>query len=105
MVPPRFLMLLLLPSMASTLPFHRPSPPSCLSQLVHVRGGMQLFVKTLTGKTVEIEVEEGEAIEEVKAKIAGEWRSRACAAECAVPFCATVCALLLVETLVNAAEL
>ena len=34
------------------------------------RGGMQLYVKTLTGKTVSIEVEEGESIEEVKAKIA-----------------------------------
>ena len=30
---------------------------------------MQLFVKTLTGKTVSIEVEEGESIEDVKAKI------------------------------------
>lgn len=34
------------------------------------RGGMQLFVKTLTGKTVSIEVEEDESIEDVKAKIA-----------------------------------
>ena len=35
-----------------------------------LRGGaMQLFVKTLTGKTVSIEVEEGESIEDVKAKI------------------------------------
>jgi len=34
------------------------------------RGGMQLFVKTLTGKTVTVEVEEGESIEDVKAKIA-----------------------------------
>ena len=34
------------------------------------RGGMQLFVKTLTGKTVSVEVEEGESIEDVKAKIA-----------------------------------
>ena len=33
------------------------------------RGGGQLFVKTLTGKTVSIEIEEGESIEEVKAKI------------------------------------
>ena len=33
------------------------------------RGGMQLFVKTLTGKTVSVEVEEGESIEDVKAKI------------------------------------
>lgn len=31
---------------------------------------MELFVKTLTGKTVSIEVEEGESIEDVKAKIA-----------------------------------
>lgn len=31
---------------------------------------MQLFVKTLTGKTVSIEVEENESIEDVKAKIA-----------------------------------
>lgn len=30
---------------------------------------MQLFVKTMTGKTVSIEVEEGESIEDVKAKI------------------------------------
>ena len=41
---------------------------TCLN--VIPRGGMQLFVKTLTGKTVSIEVEEGESIEDVKAKIA-----------------------------------
>jgi ubiquitin len=39
-------------------------------QTLQIRGGMQLFVKTLTGKTVSIEVEEGESIEDVKAKIA-----------------------------------
>ena len=46
--------------------------PSCsaLDSVLHMRGGMQLFVKTLTGKTVSIEVEEGESIEDVKAKIA-----------------------------------
>eukprot|EP00529_Nitzschia_sp_RCC80_P026285 CAMPEP_0113461430 /NCGR_PEP_ID=MMETSP0014_2-20120614/11539_1 /TAXON_ID=2857 /ORGANISM="Nitzschia sp." /LENGTH=350 /DNA_ID=CAMNT_0000353195 /DNA_START=14 /DNA_END=1067 /DNA_ORIENTATION=- /assembly_acc=CAM_ASM_000159 len=38
-------------------------------EALEVRGGMQLFVKTLTGKTVSIEVEEGESIEDVKAKI------------------------------------
>uniref|UniRef100_A0A7S1BNC3 Ubiquitin-like domain-containing protein n=3 Tax=Corethron hystrix TaxID=216773 RepID=A0A7S1BNC3_9STRA len=45
--------------------------------ILSVRGGnddggeqIQLFVKTLTGKTVSIEVEAGEAIEDVKAKIA-----------------------------------
>mmetsp|Transcript_22619 Transcript_22619/g.45947 ORF Transcript_22619/g.45947 Transcript_22619/m.45947 type:complete len:344 (+) Transcript_22619:149-1180(+) len=43
---------------------------STLHLVLRLRGGMQLFVKTLTGKTVAIEVEEGESIEEVKAKIA-----------------------------------
>lgn len=43
--------------------------PSTLSTIMGVRGGMQLFVKTLTGKTVSVEVEEGESIEDVKAKI------------------------------------
>jgi len=33
------------------------------------RGGMQLFVKTLTGKTVSVDVEESESIEDVKTKI------------------------------------
>ena len=32
-------------------------------------GGQQLFVKTLTGKTVSVEVEEGDRIDDVKAKI------------------------------------
>jgi len=44
--------------------------PSALKSILSVRGGMQLFVKTLTGKTVSVEVEEGESIEDVKAKIA-----------------------------------
>lgn len=43
---------------------------SALHSALLLRGGMQLFVKTLTGKTVSIEVEEGESIEDVKAKIA-----------------------------------
>jgi ubiquitin len=43
---------------------------SALNSALSMRGGMQLFVKTLTGKTVSIEVEEGESIEDVKAKIA-----------------------------------
>jgi ubiquitin len=50
--------------------FVRPPPSSALATVLDLRGGMQLFVKTLTGKTVSIEVEEGESIEEVKAKIA-----------------------------------
>lgn len=47
------------------------SHPPVLTNVIHIpRGGMQLFVKTLTGKTVSVEVEEGESIEDVKAKIA-----------------------------------
>lgn len=42
---------------------------STLHLVLRLRGGMQLFVKTLTGKTVSVEVEEGESIEDVKAKI------------------------------------
>jgi ubiquitin len=53
---------------ASSAPAFKPS--HALSQTLAIRGGMQLFVKTLTGKTVSIEVEEGESIEDVKAKIA-----------------------------------
>lgn len=46
-----------------------PSTSNSLDSILSLRGGMQLFVKTLTGKTVSIEVEEGESIEDVKAKI------------------------------------
>lgn len=69
---------LTLTSLASCLGAHGPfvtSVPlvrhsSALNSALGMRGGMQLFVKTLTGKTVSIEVEEGESIEDVKAKIA-----------------------------------
>ena len=46
------------------------APSSSSSSALFVRGGMQLFVKTLTGKTVSVEVEEGESIDDLKAKIA-----------------------------------
>jgi ubiquitin len=56
----------------STAAAFRPNAANGLSESVFgiPRGGMQLFVKTLTGKTVSVEVEEGESIEDVKAKIA-----------------------------------
>ena len=57
------------PFMTSSATSFRPSL-AVHSALGIPRGGMQLFVKTLTGKTVSIEVEEGESIEDVKAKIA-----------------------------------
>jgi len=57
---------------AHRLPFVSTAPAlsNSLQSALTIRGGMQLFVKTLTGKTVSIEVEEGESIEDVKAKIA-----------------------------------
>jgi len=36
---------------------------------LRLRGGMQIFVKTLTGKTITLEVEASDTIENVKAKI------------------------------------
>ena len=37
--------------------------------VLRLRGGMQIFVKTLTGKTITLEVESGDTIEAVKSKI------------------------------------
>jgi len=40
-----------------------------LRMLIRVNGGMQLFVKTLTGKTITLEVEPSDSIDNIKAKI------------------------------------
>ncbi|KAM3870159.1 polyubiquitin-like [Diretmus argenteus] len=42
---------------------------STLHLFVHLRGGMQIFVKTLSRKTITLEVEPSDTIENVKAKI------------------------------------
>lgn len=42
---------------------------STLHLVLRLRGGMQIFVKTLTGKTITLEVESGDTIDNVKAKI------------------------------------
>ena len=39
------------------------------SAVLRLRGGMQIFVKTLTGKTITLEVESSDTIDNVKAKI------------------------------------
>jgi len=59
-------------SSVESIPFCRRNvvSPHSLATISQIRGGMQLFVKTLTGKTVSVDVEEGESIEDVKAKIA-----------------------------------
>ena len=42
---------------------------STLHLVLRLRGGMQIFVKTLTGKTITLEVEPSDSIENVKTKI------------------------------------
>ncbi|KAI5345776.1 PREDICTED: polyubiquitin [Prunus dulcis] len=42
---------------------------STLHLVLRLRGGMQIFVKTLTGKTITLEVEGSDTIDNVKAKI------------------------------------
>ena len=42
---------------------------STLHLVLRLRGGMQIFVKTLTGKTITLEVEAADSVEAVKAKI------------------------------------
>merc|ERR1712096_514515 len=42
---------------------------STLHLVLRLRGGMQIFAKTLTGKTITLEVEPSDSIENVKAKI------------------------------------
>ncbi|KNA11181.1 hypothetical protein SOVF_137690 [Spinacia oleracea] len=42
---------------------------STLHLVLRLRGGMQIFVKTLTGKTITLEVETSDTIENVKTKI------------------------------------
>merc|ERR1712230_221092 len=42
---------------------------SMLHLVLRLRGGMQIFVKTLTGKTITLDVEASDSIDNVKAKI------------------------------------
>lgn len=42
---------------------------STIHLVFRLRGGMQVFVKTLTGKTITLDVEGSDTIENVKAKI------------------------------------
>ena len=48
---------------------HNITAESTLHLVLRLRGGMQIFVKTLTGKTITLEVEGSDSIENVKAKI------------------------------------
>merc|ERR1711959_786944 len=45
---------------------------STLHLVLRLRGGMQIFVKTLTWETITLEVEPSDSVENVKAKIQGK---------------------------------
>ena len=61
---------------------------STLHLVLRLRGGsgMQIFVKTLTGKTITLDVESSDSIENVKTKIQVHTRTRAIAIAIDRPF-------------------
>lgn len=53
----------------SSIICHNSAISNNLKKILRLQGGMSIFVKTLTGKTISVEVEPDESIESLKAKI------------------------------------
>ncbi len=52
-----------------TLSDYNIAKESTIHMVLRLRGGMQIFVKTLTGKTMTVDVESQDSVESIKQKI------------------------------------
>ena len=67
---------------------------STLHLVLRLRGGMQIFVKTLTGKTITLDVEPSDTIENVKQKVRAPLKSCSRILTCTPP-CSTSLTVLI----------